>query len=283
MKTIQLFLLFSFFTILIVLSTTIAFRLTYDVFGSDLKLYTNAQLGISLEHPSDWKIVNLKDGFRVLKEINLYVEVRSNELPATIDLKQYVEDYFDSRQESRKDFHLITLSPFYLPEDNLAYNALYTFTKSHENDIKSEDGVVLKVFRIITSLENKEYTFAYVSDILKYDSNLDTAKKIIKSIDISKNLDDIPHYNLDDEQSTNNDEEDDDDNKSKKSKNNNDNEDDDDKSKDDDNEDCDDSYPTVCITSDDLDCKDVGKKNFKVRPPDPNNFDGDGDGIGCES
>ena len=44
------------------------------------------------------------------------------------------------------------------------------------------------------------------------------------------------------------------------------------------------SYPTVCIPPPppDLDCGDIPYKNFTVLPPDPHNFDGDGDGIGCE-
>ena len=48
---------------------------------------------------------------------------------------------------------------------------------------------------------------------------------------------------------------------------------------------CDPSYPTVCIPSPppDLDCGDIPYKNFDVLPPDPHRFDGDKDGIGCES
>ncbi|KKR49645.1 MAG: WD40 domain protein beta Propeller [Candidatus Curtissbacteria bacterium GW2011_GWA1_40_16] len=47
---------------------------------------------------------------------------------------------------------------------------------------------------------------------------------------------------------------------------------------------CDSSYPTVCIAPPppDLDCKDVSYKRFKVLPPDPHNFDGNHDGVGCE-
>jgi hypothetical protein len=33
----------------------------------------------------------------------------------------------------------------------------------------------------------------------------------------------------------------------------------------------------------DIDCDDIGKKNIKVPPGDPDNLDRDGDGIGCES
>jgi len=49
--------------------------------------------------------------------------------------------------------------------------------------------------------------------------------------------------------------------------------------------DCDPSYPDFCIPSPppDLDCKDIPQKRFTVLQPDPHRFDGDGDGIGCES
>ena len=48
---------------------------------------------------------------------------------------------------------------------------------------------------------------------------------------------------------------------------------------------CDSSYPDFCIPPPppDLDCKDIPQKNFTVLQPDPHHFDGDKDGIGCES
>ena len=48
---------------------------------------------------------------------------------------------------------------------------------------------------------------------------------------------------------------------------------------------CDPSYPDFCIPPPppDLDCKDIPQKQFKVLQPDPHRFDGDKDGIGCES
>ena len=48
---------------------------------------------------------------------------------------------------------------------------------------------------------------------------------------------------------------------------------------------CDPSYPDVCISSypPDLDCSEIEFRNFTVLPPDPHRFDGDKDGIGCES
>jgi micrococcal nuclease len=48
---------------------------------------------------------------------------------------------------------------------------------------------------------------------------------------------------------------------------------------------CDPSYPSVCIPPPppDLDCGDISFRRFTVLPPDPHGFDGDDDGIGCES
>ena len=48
---------------------------------------------------------------------------------------------------------------------------------------------------------------------------------------------------------------------------------------------CDPSYPTVCIPPPppDLDCGDIQFRSFTVLQPDPHNFDGNNDGVGCES
>ncbi len=48
---------------------------------------------------------------------------------------------------------------------------------------------------------------------------------------------------------------------------------------------CDPNYPTVCIPPPppDLNCSDIPYRSFTVLPPDPHGFDGNKDGIGCES
>lgn len=48
---------------------------------------------------------------------------------------------------------------------------------------------------------------------------------------------------------------------------------------------CSSSYPTVCIppAPPDLDCGQIAFRRFTVLPPDPHGFDGDNDGVGCES
>ncbi|HLO88751.1 MAG TPA: thermonuclease family protein [Nostocaceae cyanobacterium] len=47
---------------------------------------------------------------------------------------------------------------------------------------------------------------------------------------------------------------------------------------------CDSSYPDFCLKPNipDLNCGDISYRRFKVLPPDPHGFDGDGDGVGCE-
>jgi hypothetical protein len=48
---------------------------------------------------------------------------------------------------------------------------------------------------------------------------------------------------------------------------------------------CDASYPDFCIPPPppDLNCSDIAQKNFTVLQPDPHGFDGNKDGVGCES
>ena len=52
----------------------------------------------------------------------------------------------------------------------------------------------------------------------------------------------------------------------------------------DDGEDCDESYPDVCIPSPPpvLECSDIDEEDFEVRGSDPHGFDSNDDGVGCE-
>ena len=48
---------------------------------------------------------------------------------------------------------------------------------------------------------------------------------------------------------------------------------------------CDPAYPDFCIPPPppDLNCADIPYNNFTVLPPDPHGFDGNNDGVGCQS
>jgi hypothetical protein len=50
-------------------------------------------------------------------------------------------------------------------------------------------------------------------------------------------------------------------------------------------ENCEPSYPDFCLAPGlpDLDCNDIPYDNFTVLPPDPHDFDREGDGLGCET
>jgi micrococcal nuclease len=47
---------------------------------------------------------------------------------------------------------------------------------------------------------------------------------------------------------------------------------------------CDPAYPDACVPPPppDLDCTDIDQRRFTVLPPDPHDFDGDHNGLGCE-
>ena len=48
---------------------------------------------------------------------------------------------------------------------------------------------------------------------------------------------------------------------------------------------CDPAYPDFCIPPPppDLNCADINGNNFTVLPPDPHGWDGNNDGVGCQS
>jgi hypothetical protein len=51
------------------------------------------------------------------------------------------------------------------------------------------------------------------------------------------------------------------------------------------NDNCSPAYPDVCIplVPPDLDCGDITERRFKVLSADPHGFDGNNDGVGCQS
>jgi len=146
----------------------------------------NIKLGISLKHPTDWKLVNLKNGIQLVKENNgVYVEIRKHDLESSnTELKQYVDDDINDRSSSRKDFKLTYEKPSTI--GNLpAYEALYTFLKTQNQKDYSVGGPTNKVLRTWVYSQGNVYTVAYVSEDDKYELYLPTAQKIINSFKIN--------------------------------------------------------------------------------------------------
>jgi hypothetical protein len=234
--------------------------------SNDPQSYSNSKLGISLEHPLDWKFGSLKNGIQLIKEKNgVYVEVRKHNLESPdMQLTKYVADYIKDRSTSREDFKLLNITETTISGNLPAYKAIYTFLKTeNQNDFTTGD-TTNKILRIWTFTQDNAYLVAFVADKDKYDLYLPIAEEIIDTFKI----------NSESQQSSSDNDSNDNDNDNDSNDNDNDNDSNDNDNDNDSNEGND---------GGDKDCSDFDKKNFKVQPGDPYDLDRDGDGIACES
>jgi micrococcal nuclease len=224
--------------------------------SNEAQSYSNSKLGISLEHPDDWKIGNLKNGIQLIKEKNgIYVEIRKHNLESQdVQLKQYAADDIKDRSSSREDFKLLNITKTTIAGNLPAYKALYTFLKTDNQKDFTTEGTTNKILRIWTFAEDNAYHIAFVADNNNYGLYLPIAEKIFDTLKINPGTQ--QSFSEDDSKGNNND------NDSKDNTNDNDS-----KSGDD---------------GGDKDCSDFDKKNFKVQPGDPYDLDRDGNGIACE-
>jgi micrococcal nuclease len=215
--------------------------------SNEAQSYSNSKLGISLKHPTDWKVGSLKNGIQLIKEENgVYVEIRKHNLESEdMQLKQYAGDDIKDRSSSREDFKLLNITKTTISGNLPAYKALYTFLKTENQKDFTSEGTTNRILRIWTFAENNAYHIAFVADNDKYDQYLPIAEKIIDTLKINPGS----QQSFSESDSKNNDN----DNDSK-------NEDD----------------------GGDKDCSDFDKKNFKTPPGDPDHLDADHDGIACE-
>jgi Excalibur calcium-binding domain len=218
--------------------------------------YRYNKLGISLEHPPDWKFASLKNGIQLINEKNgVYVEIRKHNLESSNpNLKQYVFDDIKERSTERQDFKILNITATTISGNLPAYKTEYSFLKTEDQKDFTINGTTNKILRFWTFANGNAYTVAYVSERGDYDLYFPVALKIIDTLKINPGS----QQSFSDNDSKNND-------KSNDSKNN-------DKSND--SKDGDDGG--------DKDCSDFDKKNFKVQPGDPYDLDRDNDGIACE-
>jgi hypothetical protein len=155
--------------------------------SSALNSYTDSEIGVSLEHPADWKVVNRTNGFQLIKEKGVvFIEVsRNNTESSATQLEQYVKDEIKMKSSSRKQFDLLNKTQTTISGNLPAYNALYTFISTKGlYDLKAK-GETYKILRIWTLSQGNAYSIGYVSLEDKYDLYLPTAEKIINSIKIT--------------------------------------------------------------------------------------------------
>jgi len=233
--------------------------------SNEAQSYSNSKLGISLKHPTDWKVGSLKNGIQLIKEENgVYVEIRKHNLESPdVQLKQYAGDDIKDRSSSREDFKLLNITKTTISGNLPAYKALYTFLKTENQKDFTSEGTTNKILRIWTFAENNAYHIAFVADNDKYDLYLPIAEKIIDTLKINPgSQQSFSENDSKDNDNDNDSKNNDNDNDSKNNDNDNDSKNEDD--------------------GGDKDCSDFDKKNFKVQPGDPYDLDRDGDGIACE-
>jgi hypothetical protein len=151
-----------------------------------LESYSNSKFGVNLEHPSDWKVAYLKNGFQLIKEKNVvYLEMRKHNLESSgVELEKFVDDDINDRSSSRDDFKLLNKTQTTISGNLPAYKALYTFLKTkNQKDFATEE-TSNKILRIYTLAKGNVYIVAYVSDENKFDVYLPTVEKIIDSLKI---------------------------------------------------------------------------------------------------
>jgi hypothetical protein len=262
--------------------------------SNETQSYSNSKLGLSLKHPTDWKVGSLKNGIQFIKEKNgVYVEIRKHNLESPdVQLKQYAGDDIKDRSSSREDFKLLNITETTISGNLPAYKAIYTFLKTENQNDFTTGGTTNKILRIWTFSQENAYHVAYVADKDKYDLYLPIAEKIIASIEYTPiqsndNSEEEEGDSSDSEKKDNNSDSKDEDDDSKDEDDDSKDEDDDSKDEDDDSKDEDDDSKDEDDFEDtngdgDIDCKDTDRRNFEVGPGDPGNLDGDGDGIGCE-
>jgi hypothetical protein len=233
--------------------------------SSTFQPYRYNELGVSLEHPPDWKFASLKNGIQLIKEKNgVYVEIREHNLESSnTKLKQYVFDDIKERSTERQDFGLLNITATTISGNLPAYRTEYTFLKTEDQKDFTSNGPTNKILRFWTFADGNAYTVAYVSETDDYDLYLPIALKIIDTLKI--NPESQQSFSDNDSNDNNNDNDSNDNNNDNDS---NDNNNDNDSKNDDD--------------GGDKDCSDFDEKNFKVQPGDPYDLDRDGDGIACE-
>ena len=139
--------------------------------------YENPNLGISVQHPSDWLLVGESDDKLNFLKDDVAVEIDVDDLdPSDTTLSDYANERVDDLREDRDDFELIEFEPFTISNGQPAQKAVYSFT--------GEDGGVTNVIRVWSVYQGKLYSVAYIADSNQYDQYLPIAQQMIDSFEI---------------------------------------------------------------------------------------------------
>src|SRR5829696_3982707 len=139
--------------------------------------YENPNLGISVQHPSDWLLVGESDDKLNFLKDAVAVEIDVDDLdPSDTTLSDYANERVDDLREDRDDFELIEFEPVTISEGQPAQKVVYSFT--------GEDGEVVNAIRVWSVYQGKLYSIAYIADSNQYDQYLPIAQQMIDSFEI---------------------------------------------------------------------------------------------------
>jgi hypothetical protein len=132
--------------------------------------YQSPTLGVSIQYPSDWKLLEESDDkLRFIKQegfvaADLDVE-EIDQSDAT--LPEYANTRVNELRTQRPDFQLLSFEHTMISNDIPAQKVVYTFERE-------EDGKTNKVMRIWSINEGKLYTLAYIAESSQYNRYLPT-------------------------------------------------------------------------------------------------------------
>ena len=161
----------------IVVENTNVIPSTQQQIQGEFPRYENPNLGISVQHPSDWLLVGESDDKLNFLKDAVAVEIDVDDLdPSDTTLSDYANERIDDLREDRNDFELIEFEPVTISDGQPAQNAVYSFT--------GEDGEVINVIRVWSVYQGKLYSIAYIADSNQYDQYLPIAQQMIDSFEI---------------------------------------------------------------------------------------------------
>ena len=151
------------------------------------QIYRSPNLGISIQYPSDWQLIEeSKDKLNFVKQKGFVtVDLNTENLdPSDTTLSGYANTRVTELRTQRPDFQLIDYETIIISNDKQAQKVIYSFTRE-------EDGKTNKVMRIWTGNEGKLYTLAYIAESSQYDQFLPTFQKMVDSFHIDTTRDSV--------------------------------------------------------------------------------------------
>ena len=164
------------------------------------QIYRSPNLGISIQYPSDWQLIEeSKDKLNFVKQKGFVtVDLNTENLdPSDTTLSEYANTRVTELRTQRPNFQLIDYETIIISNDKQAQKVIYSFTRE-------EDAKTNKVMRIWTVNEGKLYTLAYIAESSLYDRYLPMFQQMVDSFRIDTTRDRTTQVQSSDKSSSDN-------------------------------------------------------------------------------